>query len=161
MRLVAASLPPWCKPLLAFPRRAWSPYYWPPGTGFLPPETDARKPPSACRDRKAVRKNRKNWPANAAFLLAGSTVRVSEDCLVADAVWRNRSPRPNSAYITVTSVTIPWSSDQGIVLRRAGNFGSITGIFKARNDRWSLPCPVYPRGGKLIFRDDVVQTSPI
>ena len=45
MRLVAASLPPWCKPLLAFPRRAWSPYYWPPGTGFLPAETDARKPP--------------------------------------------------------------------------------------------------------------------
>ena len=59
------------------------------------PET-APETLSACRDRKAVRKNRKNWPANAAFLLAGSTVRVSEDCLVADAVCRNRSPRPNS-----------------------------------------------------------------
>jgi len=51
-----------------------------------------------------------------------------------------------SADITATSATIPWSSDQGIVLRRAGNFGSITGISLRPNDIPASPYKTYIHG---------------
>jgi hypothetical protein len=60
------------------------------GTGFLLPETGAIKRAletmSPHRDRKSPAKDSREMAAKAAFLLMGSTARVSEDWVVVDAV---------------------------------------------------------------------------
>jgi hypothetical protein len=48
---------------------------------------------TACRDPKAAGKNREKWPQKRPSCLQGLTSRLLE---VANAVWRNQSPRPNS-----------------------------------------------------------------
>ena len=62
------------------------------GDGRAKTYSETEKPPS---ETKYSTQQSRNTAANALFSVAGSNIEVSEDCVVADAVDQNPSPKTN------------------------------------------------------------------